>query len=183
MAACWRVCFQLMQIFFIIPCNKAGLLFFSYCPWISPLSPILLIYISNPCQAHIHILNEFPYFLFLFSASITSFACSYSDINKTTCSWQLTPSVISCSCFHWSTWSQLIQIGFLFSTPGFIFNRWVYFPVDFGYVLIIFSFFHILLLLIVYSMSVFLYGFSVLSFNFSLLLLGLLQCCPSSSSS
>ena len=106
--ACWRVCFQVMQILFITMCN-----IISYCFWISLLS--FMLYFMN-----------FQIFYFLFFASIPSFSSSCSDMSKTTCSWQLTPSVTWCSWVHWPTWSQLIQTGFLFSASGFIFNQWLY---------------------------------------------------------
>ena len=138
-AACCRVCFQLMQIFFITIYYNVDFSF-SYCPCIFSLSPTLLIYISDPCQAHIHILDVFPYFLFLFIlfALIISFACSCSDMSKTKCSWQLCPSLTWCSCFFWSAWSHFIQTGFSFLDSGFTFFQWLYFPVEFDCVLIIF---------------------------------------------
>ena len=109
----------------------------------------------------------------LFFSSITFFACSCLDVSKTTCSWQLTPSVTWFSCLHWSTWYKLIQIGFSFSVSGFIFSQWQYFPVYFGCVPINFSFFYSLLPFILYSTIVFLHVFSQLSFNSSFFLFGL----------
>ena len=120
----------------------------------------------------------------LFFASITSFACSYSDMSKTTYSWQLALFVTQCSCLNWSTWSKLIWNGFSFSASGFIFCSGLFFyPLDFGCVLIIIFFLHSSLPFILYSTTKILHSFSVFSFNSSLLLLGLLLCCFSSSSS
>ena len=109
----------------------------------------------------------------LFFVSITSLACS--DVSKTICSWQLTLSVTWCSCLHWS-------IRSLFFTFDFIFSQWLYFPLDFGCMLVIFPFLHSSFSFILYSTSTFPHSFSFLSFTSSLLLLGIL-CCPSSSSS
>ena len=64
----------------------------------------------------------------------------------------------------------MIQIGFSFSTSGFIFILWLYFPVDFGHVLIIIPFFHSSFPFI--FTAAFFYGISVLSFISSLLLSG-----------
>ena len=60
----------------------------------------------------------------LYTSWISIFSISLffaSDMNETTYSWQLTLSVTWCSSLHWSTWSQLIQMWFLFSVSCFIF--------------------------------------------------------------
>ena len=63
----------------------------------------------------------------LFFASITFFACYCSDVSKTTFSQSLTSSVSRDNSLHWSTWSQLVQTWFSFSTPGSQFSQWIYF--------------------------------------------------------
>ena len=110
-----------------------------------------------------------------------SFFCL--DVSKTTCSWSLTFSVIWGSSLYWSTWSQLIQSGFLFSTSGSVFSQWLYFPVDLGCVLIIFLVFRSSPPFILYSTMLPLLGFLLLSFTSSPLIWRLLLCCPLSSSS
>ena len=133
---------------------------------ISQLSPILLIYILDQCNAHIHIPHDFPFFLFLYSLhqshfSLVLFRCKQKHM------------LILMIYFIWlSLPINLIPLNgnrifiFLFCsniqpiTP---------FPADFGGGFLIFPLFHLLLPFILYFTTLSLLGFSALSFNFSIL--------------
>ena len=151
----------------------------SYCPL---LSPIWLLYIFDLVKHTFIYFMNFYIFYFSFLCINLIFVYSCSDVSKTTCSWQLTLSITWCRSIYWLTWSQLIQIGFLFSASGFMFSQWLYFPVDFNYVLIILLFstlhFHSFYIPQLPSTWFFSVIFQFLTFAFELLL-----CCPSSSSS
>ena len=133
--------------------------------WISVITYLVDMHYVR--HTFIHSMN-FHIFYFSFLC-INHFFCLFLFRCEQNYMFLITSSVTWGSSLHWSTWSQLIQTGFSFSTSGSIFSQRLYFPVDLRCALIIFPIFHSSLPFILYSTTLPLLSFFTAVFQFILI--------------